>query len=136
MEQKLLIIDDQLGMAKVIALIAESLGLETKIVTCPLRATDAFLEFRPDVVMVDMIMPEKDGIDVLHEILLTGIECRVILTSGLSEAYLRLAQGIARFYGREVGVLRKPFRRNELVAALLPAQPANSCEPAIFAGAA
>ena len=69
--------------------------------------------------MLDMIMPEKDGIDVLNEILLTGIPVKVILTSGFSDSYLRLAEGVARFHDNEdVSVLRKPFRREELITLL------------------
>jgi CheY-like chemotaxis protein len=64
-------------------------------------------------------MPEKDGIDVLNEILLTGIPVKVILTSGFSESYLRLAEGVAKFHDNEnVSILRKPFRREELITML------------------
>ncbi len=122
MKTKLLVVDDQPGMTRVVALVADSLGFETRSVNCPFQATDAFLDFRPDIMIIDMIMPEKDGIDVLHEILATGHACRIIVMSGLSEAYLRLSQGIARFYGREVTVLRKPFRRHELASLLLAAE--------------
>jgi FixJ family two-component response regulator len=70
-------------------------------------------------VMLDMIMPERDGIDVLNEILVTGIPTRIMLTSGFGDAYLRLAVGVARFHGvDQVSVLKKPFRRRELVELL------------------
>ncbi len=66
-----------------------------------------------------MIMPEKDGIDVLNEILLTGLPVKVVLTSGFSDSYLRLAEGVAKFHENpDVSVLRKPFRRQELVKLL------------------
>ena len=66
-----------------------------------------------------MIMPEKDGIDVLNDVLLTGIPAHIVLTSGYSDAYLRLAAGVAKFHesGR-VSILKKPFRRNELIQLL------------------
>ena len=75
--------------------------------------------FKPDVLMLDMIRPEKDGIDVLNEVLLTGIPVKVVLTSGFSDSYLRLAEGVARFHDNpNVAVLRKPFRRDELTRLL------------------
>jgi hypothetical protein len=56
---------------------------------------------------------------VLNEILLTGIPVKVVLTSGFSDAYLRLAEGVARFHENpNVSVLRKPFRREELMKLL------------------
>ncbi len=119
MAKRLLIVDDQVGMTKVIGLIAGQLGMECRALNSSANATEEFIEYRPDVLIIDMIMPEKDGIDVLNEVLLTGIPTRIILTSGYSDAYLRLAQGVAQFHeSDQVSVLKKPFRRDELVAAL------------------
>jgi two-component system response regulator MtrA len=119
MAKKLLIIDDQASIARVVGLIGEQLGLEVRALNSSMLATETFVEFRPDIVILDMIMPEKDGIDVLNEILLTGIPARIVLTSGFSNAYLRLAEGVAKFHDSDqVSVLKKPFRREELVAVL------------------
>lgn len=119
MPKKLLIVDDQTGITKVVGLIAKQLGLEFKALNSSERATEEFIEYRPDILMLDMIMPEKDGIDVLNEILLTGIPARIVLTSGYSDAYLRLGEGVAKFHeSNHVSVLKKPFRRAELVNLL------------------
>src|SRR5690242_20581624 len=119
MAKKLLVIDDQTGITKVVELIARQLGLNARSLNNSAEATDAFIAFMPDVVMLDMIMPEKDGIDVLNEILLTGIPVKVVLTSGFSDSYLRLAEGLAKFHAnKNVSILRKPFRRDELVSLL------------------
>lgn len=119
MAKKLLVIDDQTGITKVVEMIGKQLGLNAKSLNSSARATETFIAFKPDVLMLDMIMPEKDGIDVLNEILLTGIPVKVVLTSGFSESYLRLAEGVAKFHENpNVTVLRKPFRREELVRLL------------------
>lgn len=118
-KRKLLVIDDQKGVALVVSRIAEELGFESQVLTGSESAVTVFMDFEPDVVMLDMIMPEKDGIDVLNEMLLVGARCRFVLTSGLSNAYLRLGEQVARFHdGARVSVLRKPFRRAELLSAL------------------
>src|SRR5689334_1148517 len=119
MAKKLMVIDDQVGITKVVELIARKLGLNTRILNSSAQATEAFIAFKPDVLILDMIMPEKDGIDVLNEILLTGMPVKVVLTSGFSESYLRLAEGVAKFHDNpNVSILRKPFRRDELVDML------------------
>ena len=119
MAKKLLVIDDQTGITKVVEMIARQLGLNVRSLNSSAEATEAFITFKPDVLMLDMIMPEKDGIDVLNEILLTGLPVKVILTSGFSDAYLRLAEGVAKFHEHpDVAVLRKPFRREELIELL------------------
>jgi CheY-like chemotaxis protein len=122
--RKLLVIDDQAGLTRVVALIATQLGFNTRTVNDALLAGQTCREFRPDMIIVDMIMPERDGIDVLHDILQTGMRPRIVLTSGFSESMLNLARGVAKFHGIDtVSILRKPFRRQELVELLECCQP-------------
>jgi CheY-like chemotaxis protein len=119
MSTKLLVIDDNPGITKVIAMVAARLGYITQTVNEPRHAIDVFLEFRPDVTMVDMVMPEHDGIDVLNDLLLSGIPTQLVLMSGFADAYLRLAAGVAQFHDASpVAVLHKPFRRVELAGLL------------------
>ncbi len=119
MAKRLLIVDDQTGITKVVGLIAGQLGMEFKALNSSMDATETFIDFRPDVLILDMIMPEKDGIDVLNEVLLTGIPSKIILTSGYSDAYLRLAEGVAKFHeSGHISILKKPFRRDELIGLL------------------
>jgi DNA-binding NtrC family response regulator len=119
MTRKLLVVDDQAGINAAVECVAADLGLQTMAIREPLKATEAFIAFAPDIVLRDMIMPEKDGIEVLVEMMLTGRPARFIVMSGYGDSYLRLAQGVAAFHGAEqVAVLRKPFRREELEAML------------------
>ncbi|MDQ2801725.1 MAG: response regulator [Pseudomonadota bacterium] len=119
MGQRLLVIDDQSGIARAVASVAASLGFDARALSDPQRALETFTEFRPDVVILDMIMPGKDGIDVLHEILLTGVPTRLVLASGLSASYVRLAEQVAKFHNApSVAVLRKPFRRDDIIRVL------------------
>ncbi len=119
MSKRILIVDDQVGLTRVIGMVAKQAGFEPMIVNAPQDAIQAFLDFRPQFVMVDMIMPEMDGIDVLNQILLTQEPTRVILTSGYGNAYLRLGKAVAEFHDMsKVSVLRKPFRREELLTLL------------------
>ena len=119
MLSKLLMIDDEAGLTKVVGLIARHLGIEFKALNTSLSAAEGFLDYKPDAVMLDMIMPGKDGIDVLNEIMSTGVPTRIVLTSGYSAAFLKLGQGVAKFHGVEgVRVLHKPFRREELIELL------------------
>lgn len=119
MRGKLLVINDQASITRVVDLVASKIGLEVKTVNDPLQALDNFIDFAPDIVILDMIMPEKDGVDVLNEILLTGVQTKIILTSGFSESYLRLAEGVGRFHDSDkISVLKKPFRRDDLINRL------------------
>lgn len=119
MTLRLLTVDDDVRLTRVVTLVATQLGMETIQINNPAEALEAFLSFRPDVILLDVFMPELDGIDVLHEILLAGIPTRVILTTGGDEQLLSVAEEVIRFHGVEEPImLPKPFRRAELLAAL------------------
>ncbi len=119
MSPRLMVVDDSAGIANVIGLAAKQLGMEFLMVDDPLEAVERCIEYRPDILVLDMIMPGKDGIDVLRDILSRDIPSKIVLTSGFGETYLRLARGVAAFYGAADPVLLpKPFRRQELINVL------------------
>jgi two-component system response regulator MtrA len=119
MEKRLLIVDDDIALTRIVALTADTLGIRTVQVNDPTRALDGFVALRPQVLILDIFMPEQDGIDVLNEILLTGIPTKVVLTTGDGDDLLRVAQDAIGFHGlAEAAVLQKPFRRAELVELL------------------
>jgi len=63
MEKRLLIVDDDVPLTRVVALTADTLGIRTVQVNDPTRALDSFVALRPQVVILDIFMPEQDGID-------------------------------------------------------------------------
>jgi CheY-like chemotaxis protein len=139
MAERLLIIDDEVGLTKVVGLVARQLGMEFRAINTSLAATEVFIDYQPDIVIIDMVMPDKDGIDVLDEIMLTGIPARIVVTTGHCKAYLRLAEGVAKFHGDEqVHFLKKPFRRIDLVELLKKITtnpvPLAAIDPGAFAG--
>jgi two-component system response regulator MtrA len=69
MVRKLLIIDDESGIATIVSLTARQLGMDVLSLTSSANALTVFRDYRPDIVLLDMIMPDKDGIAVLHDIL-------------------------------------------------------------------
>jgi CheY-like chemotaxis protein len=97
----------------------QPLGYSVSMCNDPTRAVETFIELKPQVVMLDMHMPEKDGIEVLDEILLTGIPTKVILVSGYVSSFIERAKEIAAFHeNSNVVSLAKPFRAGELADVL------------------
>ena len=119
MAERLLIVDDEIAITEAVGTIAMGLGVECRALNTSLTAADVFRDYRPHMVILDIMMPGKDGIDVLNDIVNTGIPTQIVLTSGVSEGYLRFGQAIAGFHGLgPVRILKKPFRHSELVALL------------------
>ena len=67
MEWRLLVVDDDPRLTGIVALTAAQLGILTRECNDPRLALDAFVEFRPDVVMIDIYMPELDGWGFLQQ---------------------------------------------------------------------
>jgi DNA-binding response OmpR family regulator len=119
MTRRILVIDDSRHATKFIALAAGSLGYCSRQCNDSTQALDAFVEFQPDVVVLDMCMPEKDGLEVLEELLLIATSARIIVTTGQTPGYLRVAEGMAEFHEhRNIATLPKPFTRESLLKEL------------------
>jgi CheY-like chemotaxis protein len=119
MERKLLVVDDQDSIARVITKIATPLGFEVRTVTAPEAAFDTFVEFKPNVLLLDLVMPEVDGIDVLHKILALGTSTEIIVMSGFGRGYLQLGTDVVAFHDHPpILTLAKPFRKAQLTALL------------------
>jgi len=67
-DARVLIIDDDDLTATVYAMALEECGLRVSIIDNPLQAEAAIAEFRPDLVMMDIDMPQANGIDVAQAI--------------------------------------------------------------------
>lgn len=119
MPKRLLIVDDNPQLSRTVARIAGTLGLASRTCNESQQALEAFVEFKPHILMLDMHMPETDGIDVLHDVLLTGIPVRIVITSGHGDGLLKLAADMARRQAQlDVISVRKPFRPHELSEVL------------------
>ena len=62
---RVLVVDDDVNICEVINMYLKSSGYETKIANDGKMAQECFVEFKPDLVLLDMMLPNIDGLDVL-----------------------------------------------------------------------
>ena len=67
-KQKILIVDDDNNIAELIALYLTKECFETKIVNDGEEALREFASFRPDLIILDLMLPGIDGYQVCREI--------------------------------------------------------------------
>jgi two-component system response regulator VicR len=116
---KILVIDDERSVTKIVARVASDLGFVVETLNDPSLAFDIFEAFKPDILLLDMLMPEVDGVDVLNEILACGTDAFIVIMSGYGKACLQLGKSVAKFHDhRAITTLAKPFRRADLIALL------------------
>jgi len=125
MAKKILLADDSLTIQKVVELTFSDSDYELFAVSNGQKALDRAREYRPDLILADAVMPEKNGYEVCEAIkanpATSGIP--VILLSGTFEPFDRER---AERIGADA-IVSKPFDSQQLLAqvdALLDRSPA------------
>ena len=115
--RRVLVIDDEASFCRFMARLITSLGYE---VTTTYQAKCAYLDElkETDIVFIDMVMPEMDGIQVLEVLADYKVKAAIVLMSG-ADTSLSKAEAFAKKADlRLIGVLHKPFRMNDVQVIL------------------
>lgn len=111
MAAKILVVDDDAHIREVVQFALEKAGLEVVEAGDGRKAMELFSQARPDLVILDITMPEMDGLAVCREIRKSAETPILFLSSRADE--------VDRVVGLEIGgddYVTKPFSPRELVA--------------------
>ncbi len=115
MKARVLIADDASFMRQMIREIIEPYGYEVVgEATNGIEAEKQFLELRPDLVTMDIVMPKRSGIDAVKSILVEDPHAKVVMCSALGQETLvteALEAGASDF-------IVKPFKPDAVLATL------------------
>lgn len=110
-KQRVLIVDDDANIAELISLYLAKECYETKIVYDGEEALRAFPTFKPNIILLDLMLPGIDGYQVCRELRMTS-QVPIIMLSAKGEVFDKVL-------GLELGAddyIIKPFDSKELVA--------------------
>ncbi|MGH8126118.1 MAG: EAL domain-containing response regulator [Rhodanobacteraceae bacterium] len=117
--RRLLILDDEPTVAQTVAFAARRHGFAVRTSG---SAEDFFADvtrFDPTHIIIDLLMPGMDGVEVLRSLAASGCRANIIMTSGMGTKVLESAQRVGIERGlRITGILPKPFKPAELRALL------------------
>jgi len=82
MKIKILLVDDELTLLDIIAQRIGSWGYEVTQVSSGKACLEAIAREKPDIIILDYIMPEMDGVDTLKEIRSSNKDIPVIMFTG------------------------------------------------------
>jgi two-component system response regulator MtrA len=110
---RVLVIDDDLALAEMLGIVLRGEGFDPVFCADGAQALQAFRDTRPDVVLLDLMLPGMDGVDI----------CRLIRAESGTPIVMLTAKNdtIDVVLGLESGAddyIVKPFKPKELVARL------------------
>lgn len=127
MPKTVLIIDDHEDAAAAVARIATAAGVVPSVLTESLAFTPTFRSLQPGAVILDVMMPGQDGIEVLRELAAIAPATPVLLMTGHGEVWARMARDLGGILGLcRVEIATKPVSR-AAVATFLGAAFAEPC---------
>jgi len=105
-----LLVEDDPGVRRVVRRMLEQIGHSVREAADGRQALEALASIQPDVMLLDVILPDVSGLEVLVRVERTGVPVVTMTGSLLSAAVMR--EKGAR------GVLRKPFSIRQLRHAI------------------
>jgi two-component system response regulator MtrA len=111
MTVRVLVVDDDSALAEMLGIVLRGEGFETSFVYDGSTALDAFRRIKPDVILLDLMLPGMNGIDVCRALRAESGVPIVMLTakSDTVDVVLGLESGADDY-------VIKPFKPKELVA--------------------
>ena len=112
MKARVLVVDDAIFMRKMISDILEGNGMEiVGEADTGALAVEKYKELKPDLVTMDIIMPEMNGIDAVRQIMTLDSQAKIVMCSALGQQALvqeAISAGARDF-------LIKPFNPSRVV---------------------
>ena len=118
--KSILVIDDEAFMLDFIRKILETVPYRVTVASTAAKGLEAYRADRPDLVVTDLIMPDKDGLETIKELMSFDPAARIVAVSGGGRTgFTNLLHAAAAFGAR--ATVRKPFLPNILLEAVAKA---------------
>jgi two-component system response regulator MtrA len=113
MTERILVVDDDTALAEMIGIVLKTEGFEPYFCADGAKALDSFHSAKPDLVLLDLMLPGKDGIEVCAQIRAeSGIPIIMLTAKSDTTDVVRGLESGADDY------VVKPFNPKELVARI------------------
>ena len=118
-ENLVLIVDDDPKITRLIDRVASTIGFDTRIVNDSTQFETKYRAFEPSVVLLDLDMPGRDGIELLRFLSDLQSKTTAILISGVDSRAIGASKRLGESLGLNMaGVFEKPFEVDDLRAEL------------------
>ena len=112
LKSKIMIIDDEVLLVKLLKDILNQFDVDVETESESLKAVSKYQTLEADIVMLDVVMPEKNGIEIYEELKKINPNQKIIFMSGYSEDS-RLDRILATDSNTQF--IAKPYQINEVI---------------------
>ena len=118
-DRRTLICDDEKSMTEYFEKVCVGMGHSVRVLNDPGLFAPALREFDPTDIILDIVMPDIDGFELLNDAVKAGFHGRLVIVSGYNPQYGAMAKELGQLHGiAAVAFLQKPFGIAELRRAL------------------
>ena len=110
----IMVVDDDQDLAEMLGIVLNGVGMEVDLVSRGDEAIEIFRNSQPDLVLLDIMLPGTDGIEVCKEIRKQSTRVPIVMLTAKSDTHDNVR-------GLEAGAddyMVKPFKPSELVARI------------------
>jgi DNA-binding response OmpR family regulator len=112
--QRVLIVDDEHLVADTLTLIFSKCGFDAKAAYSADEAIECAREFSPDLLLCDISMPGKDGVELVRQINEEQPACRILVLTGFYSNLNRVLAESEKLQ-RPLALMTKPCQPDELL---------------------
>ncbi|HAM10020.1 MAG: hypothetical protein A2X05_07940 [Bacteroidetes bacterium GWE2_41_25] len=114
---RILIIDDETAISVMLKRMIEKAGHETRIAVNGVEGIQLFDNFSPDLLITDIVMPEKEGLELIFELRRKNPELKIIAISGGGRFQYEGYLSSAKHLGANM-VFQKPLDLKALMSGI------------------
>ncbi len=111
--KKVLIVDDEPDTLELVKLVLESGGFETVLAASGKEALNELEVSKPDLVLLDIMMPDMDGWEVFRKIKESNVNMPIAILTAKAQNFDRL---LGLHVLKADDYITKPFGKNELIS--------------------
>ena len=114
---KILIIDDEEPIRKMLRMLLEKNGYDVMDAHNGIQGVKLFKEHGPDIIITDLIMPDKEGLETIREIKKINPNIKIIAMSGGGVVDPDIYLDMAKKFGAQYS-FAKPVNNDELLSTI------------------
>ena len=114
-KKKILIVEDEIGLQELLRDILLIEGYIVRVACDGASGYEAYCQYRPDLVLTDIVMPEMSGLELVSKIREISPRIKVIFVSGFLDMVNLKRKLDAEIFRYGYGTLHKPFKISEML---------------------